>query len=88
MAKGFVNTALTGSTALTALLTGLATIIAVSNATIEVGATLTESWVDIGGLLVAIPGNEVAVGLVTVPASVVVDATLFWEEVSYSTTGG
>jgi membrane-associated protease RseP (regulator of RpoE activity) len=83
IAKAFSNTPLTGSTALSIAIAGLATALSVSNATVEIGSTLTSSWVDVAGTLVAIPGNEIAVGLVTVPGSIAVDATIIWEEVPY-----
>ncbi len=88
IAKGFVNTALTGSTALTLALGGLSTIAAVSNATVEVAFQISHSWIEVAGMLNAIPGNEVTIGVRTVPGSLAVDATIIWEEVPYTTTGG
>lgn len=79
---GFSNTALTGSTALT-FAHAIATVAAISNATIEVAGLLSSDWTEVAGLLIATPGNEVAVGLRTVPASIVVDCTIVWEEVPY-----
>ncbi len=75
-ALGFVNAALTGSTAL-ALALPLYT---------HYWATAAAAWsasamFDIGGIVMAAPGNQIALGLTVVPTSVTVDVSLFWEEV-------
>lgn len=80
-ALGFVNTALTNSTAL-ALALPLATYYWATAA----GAFMASGWFDVGGLLVVPPGNQVALGVTTVPLSWTVDVSLLWEELPYLTT--
>lgn len=84
VAKGYSNTVLTGQTnALNLVLGGITTLGAVSNATVEVGAIIPQSFVDLGGSLVIIPGNLGAIGCRTVPTSLAVDVSILWEEVPY-----
>ena len=77
--KGFVNTALTGSTAIN-LVTGLS---AFWWATAAAGAMTSSGIVDLAGIVVATPGVLVALGLRTVPTSTTTDAFLMWEEFPY-----
>jgi hypothetical protein len=78
VAKGFVNTALTGSTALA---------LALPLATRSVGAAAAEGALpglyEIAGLVVVAPGNQAALGLTVVPTALTADVALFWEEVPY-----
>src|SRR6266516_2309017 len=83
-AKGFVNTAMTGSTAIN-LVSGLGSF---WWATAAAGAVMSSGIVNLEGIVVAIPGNIVALGIRTVPTSTTADAFLIWEEVPYATTGG
>lgn len=71
----FVNTALTGSTALT-LAMGLFTYYWATAA----GAIAAPAFFDIGGLIILAPGNQLAVGLTVVPTSTTLDVSLFYEE--------
>jgi hypothetical protein len=80
-AKGFVNTALTGSTAL-ALALPLFTYYWATAA----GAIMSPGMFDIGGIVLAAPGNQIALGLTVVPTSTTVDAALYWEEIPYLPT--
>ena len=43
------------------------------------------AFFDIGGLVTAIPGNQFAFGMTTVPTSVTFDWAMYWEEVPYLT---
>ncbi len=79
IAKGFVNTAMTSSTAIN-LVTGLS---AFWWATAAAGAMASSGIIDLGGITIAIPGVLVALGLRTVPTSTTTDAFLMWEEVPY-----
>jgi len=79
IAKGFVNTAMTSSTAIN-LVTGLS---AFWWATAAAGAMASSGIVDLAGITVAIPGVLVALGVRTVPTSTTTDAFLMWEEVPY-----
>jgi hypothetical protein len=79
VAKGFVNTAMTNSTAIN-LVTGLS---AFWWATAAAGAMASSGIVDLAGITVAIPGVLVALGVRTVPTSTTTDAFLMWEEVPY-----
>ena len=78
-AKGFVNTAMTSSTAIN-LVSGLS---AFWWATAAAGAMASSGIVDLAGITVAIPGVLVALGVRTVPTSTTTDAFLMWEEVPY-----
>ena len=78
---GFSNTALTGSTALT-LLAELGTYYWATAA----AAFMAPGYVDLGGLGVVAPGNELAFGATAALASATWSATLFWEEVPYLVT--
>ncbi len=79
VSKGFVNTAMTGSTAIN-LVTGLS---AFWWATAAAGAMASSGIVDLAGIIVAIPGVLVSLGVRTVPTSTTTDAFLMWEEVPY-----
>jgi hypothetical protein len=79
IAKGFVNTAMTSSTAIN-LVTGLS---AFWWATAAAGAMASSGIVDLAGITVATPGVLVALGVRTVPTSTTTDAFLMWEEVPY-----
>lgn len=75
-AIGFSNTALTGSTALTVAMP--------LNAFHLIGATpVSESNMpsiyDVGGMVVAAPGNQIAVGVTTVPTGLTCDIAMYWE---------
>lgn len=76
--RGHVNTALTGSTAL-ALALGLYTHYWATAA----AAFSSPGMFDVGGLVLAAPGNQIAVGLTVVPTSVTVDVAMWWEELPY-----
>ena len=77
---GFVNAALTGSTAL-----------ALALPLIEyqmIGATpvsqaIAPCMCDVGGLLVADPGNQIAIGLSAALTSLTNDIAFYWEEIPY-----
>lgn len=77
-AIGFSNTALTGSTALSMALP--------VNAFHLIGATpVSESNMnsiyDVAGLIVAVPGNQIAIGMTTVPTGLTCDLAVYWEEI-------
>lgn len=77
-ATGFSNTALTGSTALTLALP--------LNGFHLIGATPvsesnTSALYDVGGIVVAMPGNEIAIGMTTVPTGLTCDLAMYWEEI-------
>lgn len=74
-ARGFVNTALTSSTAL-ALALPLASYYWATAA----GAIIAPSFFDIGGLLVAAPGNQIALGGTAALTSATYDVAMYWEE--------
>ena len=40
---------------------------------------------DVGGLVTAIPGNQFAIGMTTVPTSITIDWAMYWEELPYLT---
>lgn len=73
----FQNTAMTGSTALNFAL-GLYTHYWATAA----GAFSAPGWFDCGGLVVAYPGTQFALGLTVIPTSVTVDASVYWEEIT------
>lgn len=75
---GFSNAALTGSTALNL---GLA-LNSYYWAT-AAGAFAAQGMVDLAGLIVLVPGMQVALGATVVPTSTTWDASLWWEEVPY-----
>lgn len=77
-ALGFVNAALTGSTALNLALPLLTHYWATA-----AGAFSNPGLLDCGGIVLATPGNQVALGLTVVPTSVTVDWALYWEELPY-----
>ena len=81
-AKGFVNAALTGSTALSLALPLLTHYWATA-----ASALTAMGLADIGGIVVAAPGNQIALGLTTVPTSLTADVALYWEEVPYLPQG-
>lgn len=79
-AVGFSNAALTGSTALSVALP--------LNTFHLIGATpVSESNMpsiyDIGGLILAAPGNQIALGMTTVPTGLTCDLAMYWEEIPY-----
>lgn len=76
VAKGFANAALTGSTAL-ALIQPLGTYYWATAAS----ALLAPIQVDIGGLIIVAPGNQVAIGGTAALTSATYSATLMWDEV-------
>lgn len=77
-ARGFVNTAMTSSTAVT--IVGAFT----SSwwATAAAGSATSGGFEELGGLVVAQPGVLVALGLRTIPTSVTVSVGLYWEEIA------
>lgn len=77
-AKGFVNTALTGSTALT-LAFPIHTHYWASAAT----AFAAPSMFDIGGIVIAAPGDQIALGLTVGATALTCDVAMYWEEVPY-----
>jgi hypothetical protein len=79
VAKGFVNTAMTSSTAVN-FVSGIS---AFWWATAAAGAMASQGIVDLAGILVATPGVLAALGVRTVPTSTTTDAFLMWEEVPY-----
>lgn len=81
-AVGFANAALTGSTALALALPLLTHYWATAAA-----AFMSPGLFDLGGLVVAAPGNQIAVGVTVVPTSLTVDAALYWEEIPYLPLG-
>ena len=79
-AIGFSNTALTGSTALAVALP--------LNAFHLIGATPVSesnllSLYDVAGLVLATPGNQIAIGVTTVPTGLTCDLAMYWEEMPY-----
>lgn len=77
-AKYFANVALTGSSALNLVLP-LYT---------HYWATAASAWsapamFDVGGIVSAAPGSQIALGLTVVPTSVTVDVSMLWAEVPY-----
>ncbi|TMI12184.1 hypothetical protein E6H33_11020 [Candidatus Bathyarchaeota archaeon] len=79
VAKGFVNTAMTSSTAIN-FVTGIGSF---WWATAAAGAQMSNGIVELAGMLVATPGVLVALGVRTVPTSLTIDPFLMWEEVPY-----
>ncbi len=75
---GFSNTALTGSTALNLALALNYYHWVTTGATDDVG----QGMVDVGGLIVLLPGMQVALGATVVPTSTTWDCSLFWEEIN------
>lgn len=74
---GFSNAALTGSTALSMAMP--------LNAFHLIGATPVSesnmpSMYDVGGIVSAVPGNQFAIGVTTVPAGLTCDLAIYWEE--------
>lgn len=78
---GFSNAALTGSTALSHLLT-LNTYYWATAA----GAFAAPAFFDLGGLIILPPGNQVAVGGSAALTSATYDASIIYEEVPYMVT--
>lgn len=74
---GFSNTALTGSTALT-----LALPVATYYWATAASAFLAATLFDVQGIVAAIAGNQIAIGLTTIPTSLTVDVAMFWEEIA------
>lgn len=81
-ARGHVNAALTGSTAL-----ALALPLHVHYWATAAGAISSPSMFDIGGLVVAAPGNQIAVGLTVIPTTLTADVAMYWEELPYLPQG-
>jgi hypothetical protein len=79
-AYAYVNVALTNSTAYNFLM-AIATYY-FSNAT-PTGAVLGVNFIDLGGIIVILPNNEVALGFSVVPTSTTVNFAVFWEEIPY-----
>lgn len=77
-AVGFSNTALTGSTALNVGLPLYTHYWATA-----AGAISSPGLFDIGGIAVAAPGNQIAIGMTVVPTAMTVDVAFYWEEVPY-----
>lgn len=75
-ARGFVNTALTGSTAI-GLLMPLASYYWATAA----GAILSPAIFDVSGLVIVAPGNVVALGGTAALTSATYDFAVIWEEV-------
>lgn len=73
---GFVNTALTSSTAL-----NLALPLATYYWATAASAFFAGGQFDLAGLIFAPPGNEIALGLSTVPGSDTHDVAMYWEEI-------
>ncbi len=76
--RGFVNAALTGSTAI-----GFVMPLASAFWGTSVGVGLASNWIDLGGLITLVPGNMVGIGMSVAPASQTHDIALFWEETPY-----
>lgn len=77
VALGFSNTALTGSTALALAATLGSYYWATAAGAAEV---TTPGFVDIGGLIVAAPGNQIAFGFSAALTSATWEANMYWEE--------
>jgi hypothetical protein len=73
--KGFVNTALTGSTALNLILSPFSYYWATAAAAIAAAG-----FFDIAGLIVIIPGNQIAIGATSALTAATWDCSLIWEE--------
>src|SRR5438105_3338254 len=76
-ARGFVNAALTGSTAIAQVMP-LATYYWATAA----GAIMTPTFFDVAGMVIIVPGNMVALGATAALTSATWDATLVWEEIA------
>lgn len=79
VALGFVNTALTGSTALNLALPLWGYQI-IGGTPVSQGESL--GYIPVDGLVIAIPGNEIAVGAAVVVTSQTYDIAMYWEEVN------
>ncbi len=75
---GFINTALTSSTALNLVL-ALNYYHWVTTAATE---DLGQGMIDLGGLIVLMPGMQAAMGATVVPTSTTWNVSLFWEEIA------
>ncbi len=73
---GFVNTATTGSTAITQIMP-LATYYWATAA----AAFMTPAFFDIAGMVMVVPGNLIALGATAALTSATWDVTLVWEEI-------
>jgi len=80
---GFVNTALTGSTAL-----GLVLPVTSYYWATAASAFLAGNMFLPEGLVSAIPGNEITIGATAALTSATWDITIFWEEVPHTAAGG
>ena len=76
-ARGFVNTAMTGSTAITQIMP----VATYYWATAASSMFAPSSFYDLGGIVNVQPGNLVALGATAALTSATYDVTLFWEEV-------
>jgi hypothetical protein len=79
-AVGFVNTALTGSTALALALPLLD--YQLIGAT-PVSQSVTAALFDLAGIVVADPGNQIAIGFTVALTSLTSDIALYWEELPF-----
>lgn len=79
-AKGFVNAALTGSTALALALPLVSYYWATA-----ASALLGSGMYDVGGLVFAAPGNQIALGATAALTSATYDVAMYWEELPYLT---
>lgn len=75
--KGFSNTVLTGSTALSLILSP-ATYYWATGA----GAFAFNGYTDINGAILVIPGNQIAIGATSALTSATWDVSLIWEEIA------
>ena len=75
VAKGFVNVALTGSTALVQILSPFTYYWPAAAALMAAG------YIDIAGAIIVIPGNQIAIGATAALTSATWDVTMIWEEV-------
>jgi len=78
---GFLNTALTGSTAL-----ALALPIWDYYWATAAGAIKSQGFTDIGGLVTIVPGNQMTIGLTVALTSATYDVAKYWEEVPFLVT--
>ncbi len=83
VAKGFANAALTGSTALSFI----AALASYYWATAASAFLTPAAWVDLGGMPVVEPGNQVALGGSAALTSATWNVTLVWEEIDLLSYG-
>ena len=75
-AAGFVNTALTGSTALNLILSPFTYYWATA-----AGAVFVPGLFDVNGLIIVQPGNQIAIGATSALTSATWDVSMIWEEI-------